>query len=116
MSEAIGFRRRRPPRRRTRCCPASRASPQATQELIDAEVRRIVDEAPTRRTLLLTEHRDKLESLTRALLAAETLDQVEAYAAAGIDRRGAPAPVRAAAAPRPCIARLQGGMEAVLDM
>ncbi|HEX6390482.1 MAG TPA: cell division protein FtsH, partial [Solirubrobacteraceae bacterium] len=57
---------------------------QATQELIDAEVRRIVDGAHHDVTLLLTEHRDQLESLTRALLAAETLDQSEAYAAAGV--------------------------------
>ncbi len=56
----------------------------ATQELIDQEVRRIVDEAHHDVTLLLTEHRDKLESLTRALLERETLDEDESYAAAQV--------------------------------
>ena len=35
---------------------------------------------------LLTEHRDKLESLTAALLEHETLDEPEAYEAAGVPR------------------------------
>ena len=56
----------------------------ATQELIDQEVRRIVDEAHHDVTLLLTQHRDKLESLTRELLARETLDEDESYAAAQV--------------------------------
>ena len=33
---------------------------------------------------LLSEHREQLEALTRALLEAETLDSPEAYAAAGL--------------------------------
>ena len=41
---------------------------------------------------LLTEHREQLESLTVALLEAETLDGPQAYAAAHLDRREAPAP------------------------
>ena len=40
---------------------------------------------------LLSEHRPQLESLTAALLEAETLDEAQAYAAAGLDRRPAPA-------------------------
>ena len=40
---------------------------------------------PTRKsTRLLEEHRDQLESLAKALLAAETLDSADAYAAAGL--------------------------------
>jgi cell division protease FtsH len=31
----------------------------------------------------LTEHREQLESLARALLERETLDEIDAYAAAG---------------------------------
>jgi cell division protease FtsH len=58
-----------------------------TQRLVDAEVRRLVDEAHTEVTQLLQEHRQQLESLTQALLAAETLDSIEAYAAAGIEPR-----------------------------
>jgi cell division protease FtsH len=64
---------------------ASEVSP-ATQELIDAEVRRIVDEAHGEVTRLLSEHRDKLESLTERLMRKETLDMDEAYEAAGVAR------------------------------
>jgi hypothetical protein len=35
-------------------------------------------------TQLLTQHREQLESLARALLAGETLDTADAYAAAQI--------------------------------
>jgi cell division protease FtsH len=47
-------------------------------------VRRIVDDAHAEVTQLLTEHREQLESLTHALLTAETLDATDAYAAAGV--------------------------------
>ena len=57
---------------------------EATQQLVDEEVRRIVDEAHGAVTQLLTEHRDRLDSLTEALLAAETLDEDDAYAAARV--------------------------------
>ena len=57
---------------------------EATQELIDREVRRIVEEAYGAVTNLLTENRDKLDSLTERLLELETLDMDEAYAAAGL--------------------------------
>ena len=63
-------------------------SPQ-TQWLIDEEVQRIVEEAHGAVTQLLTEHRDQLDSLTQALLQAETLDAPEAYAAAGVPMRTA---------------------------
>jgi cell division protease FtsH len=65
---------------------ASETSPQ-TEWLIDEEVRRIVDDAHSNVTELLTEHREQLESLTHALLEAETLDAPEAYAAAGVQMR-----------------------------
>jgi cell division protease FtsH len=61
----------------------SEVSP-ATQELIDREVRRIVDEAYETVKRLLTENRDKLDSLTERLLEEETLDMDDAYAAAGL--------------------------------
>jgi cell division protease FtsH len=57
-----------------------------TQRLIDEEVRRIVDEAHEQVIPLLEENRDKLDSLARALLEQETLDEDEAYAAAGVKR------------------------------
>lgn len=66
----------------------SETSPQ-TQWLIDEEVRRLVDEAQAEVTTLLLEHRGQLDSLTHALLEAETLDAPEAYAAAGVSMRSA---------------------------
>ena len=54
------------------------------QLLVDAEVRRIVGEAEEEVAELLREHRDQLEALADALVAHETLDETEAYAAAGI--------------------------------
>jgi cell division protease FtsH len=61
----------------------SETSPQ-TQWLVDEEVRRMVEEEHAEVTQLLSEHRDQLDSLTHALLAAETLDAADAYAAAGV--------------------------------
>jgi cell division protease FtsH len=66
----------------------SETSPQ-TQYLIDEEVRRLIDEAHDDVTRLLTDHRDQLESLARALLQAETLDAADAYAAANARMRPA---------------------------
>jgi cell division protease FtsH len=66
----------------------SETSPE-TQRLIDDEVHRMVEEAHAEVVLLLNEHRDQLESLSRALLKAETLDAIDAYKAAGIPMRPA---------------------------
>ena len=41
-------------------------------------------------TALLTEHREKLESLVAALLEDETLDQDAAYTAAQVDPHAVP--------------------------
>jgi cell division protease FtsH len=70
--------------------PGVSSTSEATQQLIDAEVRRIVDEAHHDVSLLLGRHREQLESLTRALLGRETLDEADAYEAAGVDRHPAP--------------------------
>ncbi|WP_236833766.1 ATP-dependent zinc metalloprotease FtsH [Blastococcus sp. KM273129] len=59
----------------------------ATRELVDAEVRRILDECYAQARATLTEHRDRLDRLARALLAAETLDADQAYEAAGLPRQ-----------------------------
>jgi cell division protease FtsH len=60
---------------------------ESTQRLVDEEVRRIVEEAHAEVTRLLTEHREQLDSLTNALLDAETLDEDDAYRAAGVTRK-----------------------------
>jgi cell division protease FtsH len=72
--------------------PGASEVSESTRRLVDEEVRRIVDEAHTAVARLLSEHRDKLDALTEALLAAETLDEEEAYAAAGVPREPAPTP------------------------
>jgi cell division protease FtsH len=66
--------------------PGASEVSEVTQRQIDEEVRRIVEEAHGEVTALLTEHREKLDSLTEALLGAETLDEDAAYRAAGVER------------------------------
>ncbi len=56
----------------------------ATMQLLDEEVRHLVEDAHEQATRLLSENRDKLDALAAALLERETLEQHEAYAAAGI--------------------------------
>jgi len=57
-----------------------------TQRLVDEEVHRIVGEAHEEVVALLQANRDKLDSLAEALLEHETLDEDDAYAAAGVSR------------------------------
>jgi cell division protease FtsH len=64
--------------------PGQAPTSEATQHLVDEEVRRIVDEAENETVLLLERERPRLEALARALLARETLDQAEAYQIAGV--------------------------------
>jgi cell division protease FtsH len=61
------------------------ASPD-TQKLVDDEVRRIVDRSHEEVVELLQHNRNKLDSLANALLEHETLDEDDAYAAAGVPR------------------------------
>jgi cell division protease FtsH len=61
-----------------------------TQKLIDDEVRRIVDDLHEEVIVLLRENRGKLDSLANALLEHETLDEEDAYAAAGVARTPTP--------------------------
>ena len=66
---------------------------ETTQRVVDEEVRRIVEEAHGEVTRLLGENRERLDSLTAALLAAETLDEDAAYEAARVQRGREAAPV-----------------------
>jgi cell division protease FtsH len=68
----------------------SGAHSERTQELVDAEVRRIVGESYDSVLALLSEYRTKLDALAEALLEHETLDQDAAYEAAGIASNQAP--------------------------
>jgi cell division protease FtsH len=60
------------------------ASP-LTQQLVDEEVRRIVEEAERDVIELIERERERLEALASALLERETLDQPEAYEVAGVE-------------------------------
>jgi cell division protease FtsH len=66
--------------------PGASEVSETTQRKIDEEVRRIVDEAHSEVLDLVSESRAKLDSLTEALLEAETLDEDAAYRAAGVER------------------------------
>ena len=57
----------------------------ATEERVDGEVRRIVEEAEDEATDLLERERHRLDALAEALLERETLDQADAYRIAGVE-------------------------------
>ena len=62
---------------------------EATQRLVDEEVRRLIDDAHHDVTDLVSSHREQLDSLAAALLHAETLDGIDAYRAAGMPMQAA---------------------------
>jgi cell division protease FtsH len=64
--------------------PGVSETSEQTQQLVDEEVRRIVETAHEEATLTLSSHRPNLDALVAALLDRETLDQYEAYDAAGL--------------------------------
>jgi cell division protease FtsH len=66
--------------------PGASETSEATQRVVDAEVKRIVEAAHDDVTELLRAHRANLDSLAAALLERETLDEGDAYAAAGLPR------------------------------
>jgi cell division protease FtsH len=57
-----------------------------TLSLLDAEVRKMADEAYADIAALLRDERDRLDALAEALLEHETLDAEDAYAAVGLVR------------------------------
>ncbi|MFI8242213.1 ATP-dependent zinc metalloprotease FtsH [Streptomyces sp. NPDC085866] len=61
------------------------AAPQ-TLDVIDTEMRRIVDECYEEACRKLRDHRGQLDALARALLENETLEEADAYRIAGITR------------------------------
>jgi cell division protease FtsH len=62
------------------------ATSEATKELVDSEVRSLIDECHTAAIERLGRSRQRLDALAGALLEHETLDEGEAYAAIGLDR------------------------------
>jgi cell division protease FtsH len=80
--------------------PGASGVSEETQRIIDEEVRKLVAQAHEEVLTLLHGNRDKLDALANALLEHETLDQLDAYSAVGIDPPAAvvDGPLAAAAA------------------
>ena len=91
MSDKVGFLTVTPQNGQSPLLPGSEPVSEATQELVDAEVRRIVDEEQDATERLLATNRERLDALAEALLKCETLDEADAYAAAGLTRDPVPA-------------------------
>ncbi len=91
MSEEIGFLAVQGSEPQGMLLPGADGASEATQELVEREMRRIVDEAQDEVRGLLDRERSRLDALAKALLHEETLDEADAYAAAGIERTPAPA-------------------------
>jgi cell division protease FtsH len=90
MSDEIGFLSVLPPEGDPYAAPQVS---ERTRQRIDDEMRQIVGEAHDDAVQLLTENRERLDSLAQALFQAETLEGPAAYAAAGLDpAAAAPAP------------------------
>ncbi|MEU6090218.1 ATP-dependent zinc metalloprotease FtsH [Streptomyces sp. NPDC047085] len=62
------------------------AAAPGTLDVIDDEMRRIVDECYEEACRKLRDHRDQLDALAQALLENETLEEADAYRIAGIPR------------------------------
>jgi cell division protease FtsH len=89
MSAAIGPVAVLPSEGMSMLLPGVSETSDATQRLVDEEVHRIVGAAHREVLDLLRDHRQELDALVGALLKSETLDEVEAYAAAGLTRDSA---------------------------
>ena len=83
--------------------PGASEVSQHTQQLVDEEVRHIVEESHREVVALLQQNRSKLDSLASALLEHETLDEEDAYAAAGVPRATTASPDSYSAAARSAI-------------
>jgi len=88
MSEAVGPIAVLPADQNGPLLPGASETSEATQRLLDEEVRRLVEGAHQEVTRLLTERREQLDGLAQALLKAETLDALDAYTAAGVPVSG----------------------------
>ena len=72
---------------------------EATAALIDAEVRRILQEHYDEAVRLLSEHRRELDALAKALLEHETLEEEEILTVTGLRRPPEQAGVRPSVPP-----------------
>jgi len=86
MSEQIGFVNIGAPDGGSPFMPGVDAASEATNEMVDREVRRIVESELEHVRTLLGEARGQLDALAEALLERETLDEADAYRVAGVER------------------------------
>ncbi len=63
----------------------------ATKELVDEEVRRLLEECYAQAVEALQANRERLDALAHTLVEQETLDEDAAYAAAGLAQGAEPA-------------------------
>ena len=96
MNKAIGPIAVLPSEAQGPLLPGASDVSESTRRQVDEEVHRIVEEAHADVARLLAEHRDQLDALTEALVAAETLDEGAAYAAARVPREREPEPAATA--------------------
>jgi cell division protease FtsH len=89
MSQAIGPIAVLPSESSSFLLPGASETSAETQQLVDQEVHRIVDTAHREVLELLRARRSNLDDLVVTLLAKETLDEADAYAAAGLTRSSA---------------------------
>ncbi|HKP56877.1 MAG TPA: ATP-dependent zinc metalloprotease FtsH [Polyangiales bacterium] len=82
MSERVGRRSVLPSEGEPRMAGVSNG----LLDTVDEEVRRITDECFVEARRLLRDNRDKLDAIVSALLARESLDEAEIYAAGGLAR------------------------------
>ena len=109
MSEAVGPIAVTDGRQDGMLLPGTVPASEPTQELVDQEVRRIVEESEREVVHLLEEHREQLDALAHALLDRETLDQQEAYEVAGVPpSKAEPAEQAKAAAAAPAAETASG--------
>jgi cell division protease FtsH len=101
MSRAIGPIAVLPSDGQSPLLPGVSETSEQTQRLVDEEVRRIVETAHEEATVTLSSHRANLDALVAALLDRETLDQNEAYDAAGLPQNVQAQPAEAPAVVQP---------------
>jgi cell division protease FtsH len=65
---------------------------ESTLDAVDQEVRRLIEDSYKRALSLLTENRQRLDNIVTQLLARETLDETDVYAAAGLSHGALPSP------------------------
>jgi cell division protease FtsH len=74
--------------------PGSDGASAETRAMVDAEVRRIVDDCYAQALSTLQAERSRLDALAGALLQRETLDEPDIYSVVGLTRPPTPATTR----------------------